>query len=127
MVSFATDEEVPGLRGPVAGLGGSAASQDAIGHLSCRTGEVTLDSAAFRDVIRGPDGPQPARAIVLHEFGHLVGLGHVDHDRARLATCCRDLRGDHAQCGRVPGPERDFGTCFGEPQRGGGGLDETDG
>ncbi len=92
MVSFATDEEVPGLRGPVAGLGGSAASQDAIGHLSCRTGEVTLDSAAFRDVIRGPDGPQPARAIVLHEFGHLVGLAHV-HDRHELKD--REIKGLH--------------------------------
>ena len=83
LVSFATADEVPALAGRVAGIGGSSWSQDVPGHLSYGTGEITLDADAFRGVIRGAQGPQLARAIVLHEFGHLVGLAHV-HDQDEL-------------------------------------------
>jgi predicted Zn-dependent protease len=31
----------------------------------------------FPDILTEPDGREIAQAIVLHEFGHLVGLDHV--------------------------------------------------
>lgn len=42
------------------------------------TGSVTLDATDFADLLASPDGQAVARAIVLHELGHLVGLGHID-------------------------------------------------
>jgi hypothetical protein len=36
-----------------------------------------LDGPTFRDVLQRADGWAAARAIVMHELGHLVGLSHV--------------------------------------------------
>ena len=40
------------------------------------TGIVSLDAGQFPEIIAWP-GTEVAQAIVLHEFGHLVGLDHV--------------------------------------------------
>ena len=37
----------------------------------------------FRRLLRSPDGKAAARAVVLHELGHLVGLNHVS-DRGQI-------------------------------------------
>ncbi len=50
------------------------------GHV---TGSVTLDGPDLTDISEGPDGRARALAIIEHEVGHLVGLGHVD-DRRQL-------------------------------------------
>ena len=76
LVSFATSAEVPALAGRVAGVGGSVRVTDGRGSRYV-TGQVTLDSQAFQEVLRRPTGVAQAQAIVLHEFGHLVGLDHV--------------------------------------------------
>lgn len=47
------------------------------------TGSVTLDGPDLTDISEGPDGRARALAIIEHEVGHLVGLGHVD-DRRQL-------------------------------------------
>jgi hypothetical protein len=41
------------------------------------SGVVDLDAAAFAGFLAEPDGGAFARAVVLHELGHLVGLDHV--------------------------------------------------
>ncbi len=78
LVSFATATEVPQLAGRVAGVGGSTLETNRFGESRYVTGQVTLDSMAFAVVLGRPEGRAEARAIVLHEFGHLVGLDHVD-------------------------------------------------
>jgi hypothetical protein len=39
---------------------------------------VALDAGQFPEILGRTDGRAVAEAIVLHEFAHLVGLGHVD-------------------------------------------------
>ncbi len=81
LVAWATSDEVPALAGDVAGIGGSTAVEVGFRHREYVTGEVVLDSDAFDDV--AGDEYAPAQAVVDHEFGHLVGLDHVD-DRGEL-------------------------------------------
>lgn len=74
LVAWSDEDEVPDLAGDVAGLGGSVTT-DVGGRLSYVTGIVVLDTDVFDGVpVLDSSGDQ---AIVDHEFGHLVGLGHV--------------------------------------------------
>lgn len=77
LVSWATQAEAPQLAGDVAGVAGSVARADRSGRLRFITGQVTLDSEAFGQLAGERDGDERMRAVVLHEFGHLVGLAHV--------------------------------------------------
>ena len=45
------------------------------------TGSVVLDQEVFDDLDDDPDAQSVAQGIVDHEFGHLVGLDHVDDPR----------------------------------------------
>ncbi|KQT94156.1 hypothetical protein ASG49_04400 [Marmoricola sp. Leaf446] len=93
LVTFADAEEVPALEGRVAGLGGSVMVERG-GWRRYLTGQVTLDRDAFAELEDRPDGDAVAAAITLHEFGHLVGLDHVDDPRELMhatTTTQRDL------------------------------------
>jgi hypothetical protein len=41
------------------------------------SGVVHLDGPTFTDIQREPGGEARARAIIMHELAHLVGLAHV--------------------------------------------------
>ncbi|MFL6059894.1 MAG: matrixin family metalloprotease [Marmoricola sp.] len=77
LVSWSTGAETHELAGSVAGLGGSAALPDNGGYLRFFTGGITLDSQDFARMEQQPDGQAEQLAVVLHEFGHVVGLAHV--------------------------------------------------
>lgn len=81
IIAWTNPEAVPGLSGDVAGLGGSAAREDSytgdLEDLEYVTGMVALDSAQLQELLTRPQGHAVARAIVMHELGHVVGLGHV--------------------------------------------------
>ncbi|WP_345770679.1 matrixin family metalloprotease [Blastococcus saxobsidens] len=83
LVSWQTGEENPDFVGDVAGEAGSHWRSVGTGPQVYVTGGVALDSAFFAELLASPDGYPIARAIVLHEIGHLVGLDHVD-DPAQL-------------------------------------------
>ncbi|WP_246080607.1 peptidase [Modestobacter altitudinis] len=77
LLSWETVTEQPDFAADVAGLGGSQALSVG-GPAVFVTGTVELDAAYFADLMTWADGAPIARAIVLHELGHVVGLDHVN-------------------------------------------------
>jgi hypothetical protein len=80
LVAWANAAEDPDLFGEVAGFGGSIPRYQH-GRLEYTSGSVMLDTDYFDDL--EPDDEAFAQALVDHEFGHLVGLDHVQ-DRGEL-------------------------------------------
>lgn len=78
LVSWSDETETPGLEGDVVGLGGSISLRGG-GYARERyvTGSVTLDGPDLAEIYEQDDGEPHVQAVILHEFGHLVGLGHV--------------------------------------------------
>jgi hypothetical protein len=77
LVAWSDAAETPQLAGDVAGLGGSA-SVTRRGLAVYVTGAVTLDRDEITRLLTTPNGTAVALGVVSHEFGHLVGLDHVD-------------------------------------------------
>lgn len=78
LIAWSTGQEMPGLAGDVAGIGGSAAVPGADGSgLWLAAGRLALDSEDLgRMLDAGYRGA--ARGVVVHELAHVVGLDHVD-------------------------------------------------
>lgn len=76
LIGWADEEEVPDLEEDVAGLGG-ATYVEMGGRRGYVTGMVVLDAETY-DQLDDEGDTDVQRAILLHELGHLVGLGHVD-------------------------------------------------
>lgn len=70
LIGFANSGEVPGLAGDVAGRGGSVPGPDGVHYA---TGVIMLDAEFYRR----RNSLEVRRAVVLHELGHVLGLGHV--------------------------------------------------
>ena len=78
LIAWSDEAQMPELAGEVAGLGGSAAVPGASGQGSwLAAGRVVLDTADVLVMLARPDGHQQARAIVMHELAHVLGLDHV--------------------------------------------------
>jgi hypothetical protein len=78
LVAFAKSAELPRLEGN-AGIGGSTPSDlRGVGFETYVTGKVALATDYFNKLLDRRRGDRTARAIVMHELGHVMGLGHVD-------------------------------------------------
>ncbi|MEP6814495.1 MAG: hypothetical protein ABI873_02960 [Marmoricola sp.] len=103
LVAWSNTTEDPALEGAL-GLGGSGSYTTNYGTKYYVSGTVTLDTKAFRAI---PHWEQ--QAVVDHEFGHVVGLDHVDdtgqlmsaHGHGRTTFSHGDLTG-LALLGRLP-------------------------
>ena len=78
LISWVTPAENPDLAADVTGEGGSAQVGFPNQPSAYVTGAVELDTAQITSILQRHDGRQVVRGIVLHELGHLVGLGHIN-------------------------------------------------
>jgi hypothetical protein len=78
LISWVTADENPDVAEDVAGLGGSYPMGLNGTPVVFVTGRIELDADQLAQVIKRPQGSELARAIILHELGHLVGLAHVN-------------------------------------------------
>lgn len=79
LVAWSDEGELPELAGQVAGVGGSAAVPGSDGRGTwLAAGRLVLDAPDLTSLLGRPDGESQARAVVVHELGHVLGLDHVD-------------------------------------------------
>lgn len=79
LVSFATPDQLRALVGHAGVAGSSAVVRE--GVATYVTGQAVLNSDVIDRYLAEPGGEAMARAIAMHELGHVVGLGHVDDKR----------------------------------------------
>lgn len=70
---FHLDDPAAGI---VLGIGGSEALEDKGSRYTYVSGQVSLNGPGIRRMIKSV-GTDPARGLIAHELGHLVGLDHV--------------------------------------------------
>ena len=79
LVAWSDEGELPELAGQVAGVGGSAAVPGADGQGRwLQAGRLVLDGPDLTALLSRTGGYEQARAIVVHELAHVLGLDHVD-------------------------------------------------
>ncbi|WP_430867034.1 matrixin family metalloprotease [Demequina aurantiaca] len=78
IVGWATEDQNPDLADSVTGVGGSSAVNGAYGDQRyLHSGVIVLDSEDMIRLIDSRGGEELAQAIVMHEWGHVLGLAHV--------------------------------------------------
>lgn len=113
----AHQERPEGAVADVLGYAGSSSVgwQDADGGAASDqvfvTGGVTLDSPDFVELLGQFDGYARARAVVLHELGHLVGLDHVDDSSQLMSPVLRSDMTEYAAGDREGLAQLGQGTC----------------
>ena len=84
VLGWSTPEQSADLEDGVAGVAGSRAVPGAYGEQRYLVnGVVVMNADSVRALMTYPGGRKLATAVVMHEFGHVVGLAHVD-DPAEL-------------------------------------------
>ncbi len=78
LIAWTTPEVAPQLKGKVIGTGGSTHFSYGDGPKAFVTGGLDLDAPQIADELLNPDGHLYARAVILHELSHVMGLDHVD-------------------------------------------------
>lgn len=79
LVAWSDPATHPALAGDVAAYAGPQAVDGAQpGSRRYVTGQLVVDGPQLAEMVAGPAGLARARAVLLHELAHLLGLDHVD-------------------------------------------------
>jgi hypothetical protein len=113
LIAWSDEKASPDLAGYIAGYSGPNWVQaDIPGTRHSVSGQMVLDSVDFASILRRPRGESVARAIILHELGHLVGLAHVS-DRSQIMFSETTPKVRSYQHGDLTGLSRlGQGRCF---------------
>ena len=113
LVSWSDPAAHPDLAGDVAAYAGPQPVDGAApGSRRYVTGVLVLDGPQLAEMAAGPAGLARARAVVLHELAHLIGLGHVEDHRQLMYPSTTPLVVDFAD-GDLRGlAEVSSGPCF---------------
>jgi hypothetical protein len=80
LVAWTTPTDVPPLKGSIIGRGGPVIQLGSpLDQEKYIGGTVYLDGPQMASLLGRPDGHARARAVVMHELSHLVGLDHVEN------------------------------------------------
>jgi hypothetical protein len=93
LVAWTDQGAVPSLSGNVIGLGGAAAAV-VRGNRRLVSGLLYFDAPELSLVALRADGYAEMRTVMLHEIGHLLGLGHVE-DRSQVMYPSDGGQGDY--------------------------------
>ena len=78
VIGWAAAGDVVDLEGDTAGVGGPRIASGAFGDQEfLRSGTVVVSTADLPDVLEDERDKGHLQAVVMHELGHVVGLGHV--------------------------------------------------
>jgi hypothetical protein len=94
LIAWTTAAEYPLVGGEAEGIGGSTYLEPD-GPESARyvTGQIVLERDRMAELLSRSDGYVRARAIVIHELAHVVGLDHVDDPGELMAPTYTGLAG----------------------------------
>lgn len=90
LVAFTDEKQISALDFDVVGVGGSRALPLASGDRVYVTGAVALDGPQLADVRGRFGGRDGVRAVIEHELGHVVGMGHVPDSSQLMAGDMHD-------------------------------------
>lgn len=77
LISWTTPDETPVFTGDIAGFGGSAPVQAGQAPWVFVTGQVQVDGPLAQQLI-DQGATAHVESILLHEMGHVIGLGHAE-------------------------------------------------
>ena len=111
LISWSDPVEYPQLSGAVIGVASSEPVEAQGGKLARVSGQVTLDAPQLAQQVRAGNRAV-ALAVITHELGHLVGLGHVGDERQLMYPSARPLVTDFGPGDLTGLSELGSGTCF---------------
>lgn len=86
LVAWSDPTETPALAGPVAGVAGPVSWSRAGAPPRWVSGQVVLDGPQLAALAGSEAGLPAVTDVVLHELGHLAGLGHVPDPRQLMSS-----------------------------------------